>query len=82
MATFNDYLNDYKTATAKESAAERAKRIQQDLARAKKLKFAAKNELFLSLIQLYAGLLYLQGELKSSALLSYKQRFFFIVTIF
>ena len=44
MATFNDYLNDYKTATAKESAAERAKRIQQDLARAKKLKFAAKTE--------------------------------------
>lgn len=44
MATFNDYLNDYKTATAKESAAERAKRIQQELARAKKLKFAAKTE--------------------------------------
>ena len=44
MATFNDYLNDYKTATAKESAAERAKRIQQELARAKKLKFAARNE--------------------------------------
>lgn len=44
MATFNDYLNDYKTATAKESAAERAKRIQQDLARAKATKFRAKNE--------------------------------------
>jgi hypothetical protein len=44
MATFNDYLNDYTTATAKESAAERAKRIQQDLARARKLKFKAKNE--------------------------------------
>lgn len=44
MATFNEYLNDYKAATAKESAAERAKRIQQELARAKKLKFAAKNE--------------------------------------
>jgi hypothetical protein len=44
MATFNDYLNDYTTATAKESAAERAKRIQQDLAKAKKLKFKAKNE--------------------------------------
>jgi hypothetical protein len=44
MATFNDYLNDYKTATAKESAAERAKRIQQELAKAKKLKFAARTE--------------------------------------
>jgi hypothetical protein len=44
MATFNDYLNDYTTATAKESAAERAKRIQQELAKAKKLKFKAKNE--------------------------------------
>jgi len=44
MATFNDYLNDYKTATSKESAAERSKRIQQDLARAKKIKFAARNE--------------------------------------
>jgi hypothetical protein len=44
MATFNDYLNDYKTATSKESAAERSKRIQQELARAKKLKFAARNE--------------------------------------
>jgi hypothetical protein len=44
MATFNDYLNDYTTATAKESAAERAKRIQQELAKAKKLKFAARNE--------------------------------------
>jgi hypothetical protein len=44
MATFNDYLNDYKTATSKESAAARAKRIQEDLARAKKLKFAAKTE--------------------------------------
>jgi len=44
MDTFNDYLNDYTTATAKESAAERAKRIQQDLARARKLKFKAKNE--------------------------------------
>jgi hypothetical protein len=44
MAKFDDYLNDYTTATAKESAAERAKRIQQDLARAKKLKFAARNE--------------------------------------
>lgn len=44
MDTFNDYLNDYTTATAKESAAERAKRIQQDLAKAKKLKFKAKNE--------------------------------------
>ena len=44
MATFNDYLNDYKTATSKESAAARAKRIQQELAKAKKLKFKAKNE--------------------------------------
>jgi len=44
MATFNDYLNDYTTATAKESAAERAKRIQQELAKAKKTKFNAKNE--------------------------------------
>jgi hypothetical protein len=44
MATFNDYLNDYKTATAKESAAERAKRVQQELAKAKKLKFAARTE--------------------------------------
>jgi len=44
MATFNDYLNDYKTATSKESAAARAKRIQEDLAKAKKLKFKAKNE--------------------------------------
>jgi len=44
MATFNEYLNDYKAATAKESAAERAKRIQQDLARAKATKFRAKNE--------------------------------------
>ena len=44
MATFNDYLNNYKTATSKESAAARAKRIQQDLAKAKKLKFKAKNE--------------------------------------
>jgi hypothetical protein len=44
MATFNDYLNDYKTATAKESASERAKRIQQELAKAKKLKFAARTE--------------------------------------
>lgn len=41
MADFNDYLNDYKTATANESAAARSKRTQQDLARAKKLKFAA-----------------------------------------
>ena len=43
MATFDDYVNDYKTATAKESAEARAKRIKEDLARAKKLKFAAKN---------------------------------------
>lgn len=44
MATFNEYLNDYKAATAKESAAERTKRIQQELARAKATKFRAKNE--------------------------------------
>ena len=44
MATFNDYLNDYKTATAAESSAARSKRIQQELAKAKKLKFKAKNE--------------------------------------
>jgi hypothetical protein len=44
MATFNEYLNNYTTATAKESAAERAKRVQQELAKAKKLKFAARNE--------------------------------------
>jgi len=44
MAKFDDYFNDYTTATAKESAAERAKRIQQELAKAKKLKFAARNE--------------------------------------
>jgi len=44
MATFNDYLNDYKTATAAESAAARSKRIQEELAKAKKLKFKAKNE--------------------------------------
>jgi hypothetical protein len=44
MATFNDYLNDYKTATSKESAAARAKRIQEELARARKLKFAARTE--------------------------------------
>ena len=44
MATFNDYLNDFKTATAAESAAARSKRIQKELAKAKKLKFKAKNE--------------------------------------
>jgi hypothetical protein len=44
MATFNDYLNDYKTATAKESAAERNKRIKQALAAAKASKFRAKTE--------------------------------------
>ena len=44
MATFNDYVNDYKAATAKESAETRARRIKADLARAKKLKFAAKND--------------------------------------
>jgi hypothetical protein len=44
MATFNDYLNDYKTATAKESAAERNKRINQALAAAKASKFRAKTE--------------------------------------
>lgn len=44
MANFNDYLDNYKTATANESAAARSKRIQQDLARAKKLKFAAQGE--------------------------------------
>ena len=43
MATFDDYVNDYKTATAKESAEARAKRVKEDLARAKKVKFAAKN---------------------------------------
>ena len=44
MATFDDYVNDYKAATAKESAEARARRIKADLARAKKLKFAAKND--------------------------------------
>jgi hypothetical protein len=44
MATFNDYLNDFKTATAAESAAARSKRIQEELAKARKLKFKAKNE--------------------------------------
>jgi hypothetical protein len=44
MATFNDYLNDYKTATAKETAAERTKRINQALAAAKASKFRAKTE--------------------------------------
>ena len=43
MATFDDYVNDYKAATAKESAQARAKRVKEDLVRAKKLKFAAKN---------------------------------------
>jgi len=43
MATFDDYVNDYRTATAKESAEARAKRVKEDLARAKKVKFAAKN---------------------------------------
>lgn len=44
MATFNDYLNDYKTATAKESAADRTKRINEALARAKASKSRAKTE--------------------------------------
>jgi hypothetical protein len=44
MATFNEYLNDYKTTTSKETAAERTKRINQTLARAKASKSRAKTE--------------------------------------
>ena len=44
MATFNDYLNDYKTTTSKETAAERTKRINQALAAAKATKSRAKTE--------------------------------------
>jgi hypothetical protein len=44
MATFNDYLNDYKTTTSKETAAERTKRINQTLAAAKASKSRAKTE--------------------------------------
>jgi hypothetical protein len=44
MATFNDYVNDYKTTTSKETAAERTKRINQALAAAKATKSRAKTE--------------------------------------
>lgn len=44
MATFNDYLNDYKTTTSKETAAQRTKRINQALAAAKASKSRAKTE--------------------------------------
>ena len=44
MATFNDYVNDYKTTTSKETAAERTKRINQALATAKATKSRAKTE--------------------------------------
>lgn len=44
MATFNDYVNDYKTTTSKETAAERTKRINQALAAAKASKSRAKTE--------------------------------------
>lgn len=44
MATFNDYVNDYKTTTSKETAAERTKRISQALAAAKATKSRAKTE--------------------------------------
>jgi hypothetical protein len=44
MATFNDYLNDYKTTTSKETSAERTKRINQALAAAKASKSRAKTE--------------------------------------
>jgi hypothetical protein len=44
MATFNDYVNDYKTTTSKETSAERTKRINQALAAAKASKSRAKTE--------------------------------------
>jgi hypothetical protein len=44
MATFNDYVTDYKTTTSKETSAERTKRINQALARAKASKSRAKTE--------------------------------------
>jgi hypothetical protein len=44
MATFNDYVNDYKTTTSKETAAERTKRINQALAAAKATKSRAKTQ--------------------------------------
>jgi hypothetical protein len=44
MATFNDYVNDYKKTTSKETATERTKRINQTLAAAKASKSRAKTE--------------------------------------
>jgi hypothetical protein len=44
MATFNDYLNDYKTTTSTESSAARAKRIKEELAKAKATKTRGKTE--------------------------------------
>jgi hypothetical protein len=44
MATFDDYLSDYETTTSKETAAERSKRIKEELARAKATKTRGKTE--------------------------------------
>lgn len=44
MATFNDYLNDYKTTTSTESSAARSKRIKEELARAKATRTRGKTE--------------------------------------
>jgi hypothetical protein len=44
MATFNDYLNNYKTNTSQETAAQRNKRIKEQLARAKAAKSRATTE--------------------------------------